>query len=103
MKQSGTLANWLSIAANIGIVAGLVLVAVQINQESDIAGTTLESELFAYRVDYHELVVGEDTAASLARAIYDPASLTDRDKVVLETSLRIRTYQNPTARSPIAA
>jgi hypothetical protein len=75
--------SWLSIAANIGIVAGLVLVAFQINQESEIAATTLESELYANRVGYGEMVVGEHLAESLANAIYSPTSLSERDKVVL--------------------
>jgi hypothetical protein len=75
--------SWLSIAANIGIVAGLVLVAFQINQESEIAGTTIQSELLGNSIDYYETIVGEDAAESLAKAIYDPPSLSERDKVVL--------------------
>ena len=75
--------SWLSIAANIGIVAGLVLVAFQINQESEIAGTTIQGELITNSIDYNETLVGEDPATSMAKAIYEPQSLSKRDKVVL--------------------
>ncbi len=75
--------SWLSIAANIGIVAGLVLVAFQINQESEIAGTTLQSEYFSNSIDFYQTLVGEDAASSLARAINEPQLLSDRDHVVL--------------------
>jgi hypothetical protein len=75
--------SWLSIAANIGIVAGLILVAFQINQESEIAGTTLQSEYFSNSIDFYQTIVGEDPASSLARAINEPQLLSDRDHVVL--------------------
>lgn len=75
--------SWLSIAANIGIVAGLVLVAFQINQESEIAGTTIEGEVLSNSIDYYETLVGEDAPSSMARALYEPRSLSETDKVVL--------------------
>ena len=84
LGKRGQFTDWLSIAANLGIVAGLVLVAVQISQDRQIATTNFESESFANITDYYETLVGEDPSASLARAVFTPDELTTRDKIVLD-------------------
>ena len=84
MTELSRVGSWLQVGANIGIVVGLVLVAIQISQQQEIAGTDVQSELYASTTDYYEALIGEDSAASVARAIYGPETLTDRDKVVLD-------------------
>ena len=75
--------NWLEIGANIGIVIGLLLVAFQIAQQDEIATTDVTSDSFVAITDHYEQLAGEDPAASLARAMDDPTTLTTRDHVVL--------------------
>jgi hypothetical protein len=84
MMELSRVGSWLQVGANIGIVVGLVLVAIQISQQEEIAGTDVQSELYASTIDYYKALIGEDPAASVARAIYEPEALTNRDKVVLD-------------------
>ena len=81
--QKNSVANWLEIAAHIGIVVGLLLVAFQIAQEDDIAQTEVTGQLFSNVIDYYEKLTGENPAESLARAIDNPKTLTPEDHVVL--------------------
>jgi hypothetical protein len=79
--------SWLSIAANIGIVAGLILVAFQINQESEIASESHYSQLMDVITQQHRHISGEEVAESFARAIGSPQELTVEDYVVLDSLL----------------
>ncbi|HSG89254.1 MAG TPA: hypothetical protein VLA56_08575 [Pseudomonadales bacterium] len=81
--KATTLTSWLEIAANVGIIGGLLLVAVQISQNDTIAAVTIEGDLYDSVTEAYSLLAGEDPAASLARAIDDPAALDTRDHVVL--------------------
>ena len=82
-EAKNSVAKWLEIAAHIGIVVGLLLVAFQIAQEDDIAETELRGHLFSNVTAYYEQFTGENPAISLARAIDDPRTLTTEDHVVL--------------------
>ena len=81
--QKNAVANWLEIAAHIGIVVGLLLVAFQIAQEDDIAETEVIGQLYSNVIAHYEKLAGENPAESLARAIDDPQTLTPEDHVVL--------------------
>lgn len=83
MTRDGIL-RYVEITANLGIMAGLLLVAVQIRQDREIADTSFRDEAYARTDDYYELLAGEDAAASMARAVFEPAALTDRDRIVLD-------------------
>jgi len=82
--DSSRLVAWLQIVANLGIVAGLILVAMQIDQDKTVAGRELFNVLTDSGRAYWETIVGEDSAISLARAVYEPENLTKQDKVVLD-------------------
>jgi hypothetical protein len=82
-EAKNSVAKWLEIAAHVGIVVGLLLVAFQIAQEDDIAETELRGHLFSNVTAYYEQFTGENPAISLARAIDDPRTLTTEDHVVL--------------------
>ena len=60
--NSGKLSNWLQIAANVGIVVGLLLVGVQLKQNSDLLKTQLLYDESRRAVDLETLVVGENGA-----------------------------------------
>ncbi len=78
-----SVAKWLEIAAHVGIVVGLLLVAFQIAQEEDIAATEVTGQLFSDVIDYYEKLTGENPGEALARAIDDPRTLTTEDHIIL--------------------
>ena len=81
--ESGKLANWLQIIGNIGLIAGLLLVAVQIKQNTDATKAQMVNEGFAAELALKVAVVGENAASALGKAIDDPDALTTEEMVVL--------------------
>ena len=57
--NSSKVAGWLQVAANVGIVAGLILVGVQLKQNSDLLKTQLLYEESKRLVELETQVVGE--------------------------------------------
>lgn len=85
--DSGRFVNWLQIAGNFGLIAGLVLVAIQINQNTEIARAQLVSESYRAQMEVPLALMGEEPAKSWSRAIHAPEELTDEDLVVLDAML----------------
>jgi len=83
----GKLNDWLQVSANIGIVLGLVLVGVQLKQNSDLARIQLLSQESQRLVDYELEVVGEQGAEVWARSIEDPDNLTLAEVRIMEALL----------------
>ena len=79
--------NWLQVSANIGIVLGLVLVGVQLKQNSDLTKIQLLYEESQRAVDLELQVVGERGAEAWARSIQDPENLTLEEIRIMEALL----------------
>ena len=83
----GKLSNWLQISANIGIVFGLLLVGVQLKQNSDLMKTQLLYEESYRLMELESKVVGENAAEVWARSITDAKSLSLADQRIMEALL----------------
>jgi hypothetical protein len=83
----GKLGNWLQISANIGIVFGLVLVGVQLKQNSNLMKTQLLYEESYRATELESRVVGENAAEVWARSISDAKSLSLADQRIMEALL----------------
>ena len=68
--------RWLTLIANIGIVIGLVMVAIQIQQDSDLARAQLFSDHTDSRRDWNQAMMGESPMEVVAKSIERPAELT---------------------------
>jgi hypothetical protein len=82
--ESSKVGYWLQVGANVGILAGLVLVGIQINQNTEMVRLQmLDAE--SQRVTGGEYVlVGEKGAAAWAKAILEPANLTFEEQRIVE-------------------
>lgn len=76
--------NWIQILGNLGLIAGLVLVAVQIQQNTSATEAQMLSEAIAARNEFQMAIVGEDAAEALAKAVDDPTNLTTEELIVLK-------------------
>lgn len=83
----GRLNSWLQVSANIGIVLGLVLVGVQLKQNTDLARIQLLNEESRRLVDFELEVVGERGAEVWAKSIEDPDNLTLAEVRIMEALL----------------
>ncbi len=85
--NSGKLSNWLQIAANVGIVVGLLLVGVQLKQNSNLLKTQLLYDESRRAVDLETLVVGENGAEVFAKSISDAENLSLPEQRIMEALL----------------
>ncbi len=68
--------QWLLLVSHAAIVGGLVLVAVQINQEMNVAEIQMFNEATSSRIARQMTMMGENPASIVAKSLTDPDSLT---------------------------
>lgn len=85
--QVSKVGNWLQIIGNFGLIAGLVMVAVQIKQNTEIAQAQLISESYRTAMEVPLGLMGENPAKAWSKAIHTPEELTNEDLVVLDANL----------------
>lgn len=85
--NDGKLSSRLQIAANVGIVVGLLLVGVQLKQNSDLLKTQLLYDESRRSVDLETLVVGENGAEVWAKSISGAKSMSLPEQRIMEALL----------------
>lgn len=78
------LGRWLTLGANIGVIAGLILVAVQINQNTAITKAQMANEYYIADMALELAMMGENPADSFNKAVYAPNEITTVDAAVLD-------------------
>jgi hypothetical protein len=71
--------GWLAVLANVGVIAGLVLLAVELRQNSQLVRAQAVASLLAGQSSAETAFMGDDTAAAMATALVSPADLTDEE------------------------
>ena len=79
--------QWLQVTANIGIVLGLLLVGVQLKQNSDLLKMQLLYEESQRAIELEVQVVGENAADAWAKSLTDARNLTLAEQRVMEAIL----------------
>ena len=75
---------WVQLAANVGILASLILLASQIGQTSELSRLAFYTEEEDTYVTMGTSILGETAAAALAVAVEDPESLTTEQILQLD-------------------
>lgn len=78
------LSSWLQIAANVGILGGLVLVGFQLQQNSEILQAQMMSAESRSVVDQEMQLVGEQGAAAWVSAMSDPGNVSAEHHRIME-------------------
>ncbi len=78
----GKLSEWLQVAANIGILAGLVLVGYQIKQSNDLQRIEHVSRSLELDMAHVMAQMGDDPAEAVAKAVFEPNEMTPKDRIV---------------------
>lgn len=82
------LSAWVQLGASVGILIGLALVGVQIQQSTEIARVQFVSASFESTIRAFEMVVGEHLADAWSKAMANSDDMTDADLVVIDAYLR---------------
>ena len=82
--ESSKVAYWLQVGANLGVIGGLVLLAVQINQSVEITKAQIVNDYFIADMQLELKMMGENPSQSWTRAVYQPDDLSQEDRAVLD-------------------
>ncbi|MCZ6657521.1 MAG: hypothetical protein O7C67_09510 [Gammaproteobacteria bacterium] len=85
--ESSKLLNWLQFSGMVGILVGLVLVGVQINQTTELTRLQIENEWRINNWERQFVMMGESPAEVVAKAIDQPNSFTTSELLILENYL----------------
>lgn len=78
------LGQTVSTLANIGVLAGLILVALQISQNTDIARAQLANDYYLADMQLELAMMGESPVDSWTKAVYSPGEVTRMDAAILD-------------------
>ncbi len=82
--EANKIGYWLQVGANIGILGGLVLVGMQINQNTEMVRLQMLNEESLRVTSGEYVLVGESGAAAWAKALHDPLNLTFEEQRIVE-------------------
>ncbi len=82
--NSTKLIGWFQIVANMAVLAGLILVAIQINQNTELVRYQLKHNNFVLSVEKENTILGENPARVWAKAIENPSGLSLEEMRVME-------------------
>jgi hypothetical protein len=82
--DAGLLNSWLGIVANLGVVVGLVLVALQIRQNTQITKAQVANDWFLADMQLELAMMGENPAFAWTKAIVAPDDLDPHEAAVLD-------------------
>ena len=74
----------LTLAANVGVLGGLILVAFQINQNTEITKAQIANDYYLADMQLELAMMGDDPASSWTKAVYTPNDLTNEDAAVVD-------------------
>jgi type II secretory pathway pseudopilin PulG len=83
--ESSKVGYWLQVGANIGILASLILVAFQINQNTQLARADLTARTYDLAMQMMLTQMGENPLKARAKAAIAPSSLTDEELLVIDS------------------
>jgi hypothetical protein len=76
--------SWLTLLANAGVIAGLILVAIQINQNTQITKAQMLNDYYLADMNLELAMMGDDPAISWTKAVYAPDELNHIDAAILD-------------------
>ncbi len=90
--MDSNLNRWLTLAANVGVLIGLIVLIVEIRQNGAIA----EAQFYLEQVESNETLeismLGDSAAAVWERSVFEPESLSPADIRVMDAYLSSRLY-----------
>ena len=90
--------DWLQITSNLAIIAGMGIVIYELNQTQMHVRSQLLMDDFISRQTLENTIMGDNSAAAIAKARSDPEQLTAEEKIVVEAHLtsvfiRLESYE----------
>ena len=78
------LGQYVATLANFGVLCGLILVAIQINQSTGIARAQLENDYYLADMELELSMMGDSPVDAWTKAVYAPETITPQDAAILD-------------------
>ena len=91
--NSSTIASWAQVAASIGVVIGLVLVLMQMQQTLALTRADIASRSYEAYLQFLIHGTGENLAGAMAKAATQPEKLTSEEAMSVSYAMRFMTYR----------
>ena len=85
--ESSKITNWLSIATNLAVLAGLLLVVLELNQNASLARVALKNEGSVTENEVWQALMANAPNEVIAKSVECPERLTYADYIVLDSYL----------------
>ena len=82
-----TLADWLQVLGNLGLVLGLIFVGIQLYQDRQLKLAELRAAHFEARIMANSAAMGDAAYKSIVKAATDPESMTTEDAYIFLLNL----------------
>ena len=79
--------QWLMAASHLGILAGIILVGVQINQENELTRMQIFSDTTTSRIQMHEALMGDHPAPVVMKSLMHPEELSLEELRIMDAYL----------------
>jgi hypothetical protein len=89
--DSERLGRWLTVAANLGVLGGLALLAYELNQNTQLLRAQAVSSQLGAQVAAETAFMGEGAARAFSRAMLRPSELSEEEMVVVWAYLNTAT------------
>ena len=76
--QIEKLSGWITVATNVGLLLGVILVVFQINQNSELAREQIDHQSWTDNMNLYLTMMGDNPAATIAKAVEHPGSDAER-------------------------
>lgn len=83
MMDAKKITDWLQVIANLGIVGGLVLVALQMNQTAEISRQDLRARNYEMNMGQQFSMFGESASDAWQKAFFSPESMSAEELTVV--------------------
>ena len=79
--------QWLMVTSHLGILAGLILVGMQIKQDNELTRLQIFSDTTTSRIQIHEAVMGDNPALVVMKSLTHPEDLTLEELRIMDAYL----------------
>ena len=76
--------QWLMVTSHLGILAGLILVGIQIKQDNELTRLQIFSDTTTSRIQMHEALMGDNPAPMVMKSLTHPEDLTLEELPIMD-------------------
>jgi len=92
-SNNQSIATWIQVGATLGVVAGLILVIMELQQTKALTRAQMGSQFFTEILADNRTMMGENPSESMTKACLHPDQLTEQDLVILASRFSLLSLQ----------